>query len=139
LRAALTLRQHETERQQLVLAQCLQALATTQQQISSLEANIAAAREEPSDTASIGWSHLTLMAYTQRIRNVQEHLRQQAKRQQGHIQQAQRALTEAMQREKSVDTLKDKWQHARTQHEWIVDEAMIADVVAHRHGQKHSA
>jgi len=62
-------------------------------------------------------------------------LRQKAQQQQKLIEQAQQELTEAMKREKSVDTLKSKWQKAKTQHEWAMDEAMIADVVSHKYSQ----
>jgi flagellar export protein FliJ len=135
LSAALTLREHETELRQLALAQCVQALRITEQQIASLDATIEAARQEQPQTERIGWHNMTLMAYTQRIRQMQAHLRQKALQQQKAIAQAQQHLTEALKREKSVDTLKTKWQKAKTQHEWILDEAMIADVVSHKYSQ----
>ncbi|MEB3205866.1 MAG: hypothetical protein VKK59_00785 [Vampirovibrionales bacterium] len=139
LSAALTLREHETELRQLALAQCLQALRITEQQIASLETTIETARQEQPKSEQIGWHNMTLMAYTQKIRTLQTHLRQKAQHQQKAVAQAKLYLTEAMKREKSVDTLKTKWQKARAAHEWLVDEAMIADVISHQYTQnQHS-
>lgn len=116
----------------MVLAQRLQALNDTRQKIDMLDTAITHAYAEPVLPAMAMWHHRALSAYTQRIRSVQAQLRQQAVQQQHQADEAQRDLTLALQGQKAIEKLKDKWQTARTQFEWGQEEAMLADITNHK-------
>lgn len=130
LQTVLELRNQEVDRQQ----QCVNAVLTRQQglqlQIAQLQQQVRQLMHTV-DHGELGWESLAgnqWMAYLQRLRHTEAMLQEQLHHVGLELQQQQRLLTEARQRQKALERLKNNHLEQLRQHQLEQDNRLMDDL-----------